>query len=644
MEILAPAGNMDALKAAVACGANAVYLGMKNFNARDKAENFSEKELCLAVSYCHERNVRVYVTFNTLVKSKELKSAVEAVGRAAAAGADAFLIQDLGFYSVLRRTYPQISFHASTQLGVHNAYGAKFAERLGFDRVVLSREVLPEDLEAIRAQTSVETEVFVHGAHCISFSGNCYFSSLVSGYSGNRGKCLQFCRKKYRLSDGKKEKRGFLLSAKDICLLSELPRLRKLGVSSLKIEGRLRSKEYAGVVLDVYRRALDGQGKSSDITSLKTVFNRGDYSCAYLNGDRPDIVDPSHQNHIGVRVATVASVKGNIILASGGYCVKEGDGYKLMRGGREIGGASVAGGRLISQVKPAVGDEIRLTKSADLSAFVERKIVNNVAATESNYKGICTNNRNIMSDIVANPYGLPHSCRILSVNENTEEKLYGFADLLIFSPLEYSAENVRRFREKTKLPFLLDMPIEARGKDLPILEKIVEENRADGYVVNNIYALELCRNRPVILGAGMNVLSDLLDVPKIMSYEAAEAENRAVLPVFGRIPLMNLTHCPRRQLGYRCGVCENCGRLTLTDEQNNRFLLRRHREHYCYFELLNGKITNLLPKLAKQPADRILFDVRDVDPAYALAVLRAPEAAVFDERINTYGRFGKGVK
>lgn len=644
MELLAPAGNMEALESAVACGADAVYLGTKEFNARSKADNFSEEQLRLAVSYCHERGVRVYLTLNTLIKTFELSAAEETVRMAKSAGIDAILVQDLGLYIKLAELFPDVSFHTSTQMGVHNLPGAKMAEKLGFDRVVLARETLPADIEKIKKNTSLEIEMFVHGAHCVSFSGNCYFSAMVSGYSGNRGKCLQLCRKKYTLTDGKRTINGYLLSAKDICMLSELKRLSATGVDSLKIEGRLKSTEYVGTVCDVYKRALSGKTKPNDMQLLEVVFNRGNFSKAYIDDDRPDIIYPVQQNHIGLELGRVDKIKGNEIFIRPEYKANSGDGFKILRKGREVGSAICSGGKIICRGNIRTGDVLHLTKSASISEKISDIIKS--SKLKKNRLQISQNlrkNHSTMSDIVSFPYKLPAFCKIIMTDEKSGD-LCENADYIILSPSVYTPEAVKNFVKRASCPVLLDMPIEARGADVDILNKIVEENIVDGYVANNIYALEMCRDKKILLGMEMNSISGALNYPKIMSPEAAKIENNAVLYAYGRVTLMNLTHCPRKQMGYDCSNCNACKELKLNDENGNVFNLRRKKISYCYFELINSKAQNLLPKLSSSDKGRIIIDVRNVDPSLAHKIVSDPYSVRFDEKTETYGRFGKGVK
>ncbi|MBQ7226791.1 MAG: U32 family peptidase, partial [Clostridia bacterium] len=596
MEILAPAGNMEALKTAVACGADAVYLGTKDFNARSKADNFSDEELRLAVSYCHERGVRVYLTLNTLIKTFETKSAIETVKKATDANVDAFLIQDLGLYLKLREQFPNVSFHTSTQMGVHNLPGAKFAEKLGFDRVVLSREVLAEDVAKIKKETELEIELFVHGAHCVSFSGNCYFSAMVSGYSGNRGKCLQLCRKKYVLSSKNKFKSGYMLSAKDINMLGSLGKLKELGVDSLKIEGRLKSPEYVGVVTDVYKRWALGQPRTNDEDNLKIVFNRGNFSQAYINDGKADVVYPTQQNHIGLRKAKIIRVSNGVIIPDKKFNAQIGDGYKILRNGNEVGSAYYAGGSLKYKGNVKAGDELHLTKSGKLAELIGSKIKGADFIKCEKIMQNTSKMHGVMSDIVSFPYSLPDKCTIAIVDEYTDINTCNLADIVILSPQSYRVTAIKNFLKQITKPALLDMPIEARGADIEILINILKEDLFDGYVANNIYALELCKDKKILLGIGMNILSSNLNLPSIMSIECADLEGSSAIYVYGKTTLMNLTHCPKRQLGYNCNNCNDCTELSLKDDLKNTFSLRRSKIEYCYLELLNRKTKNIIPK------------------------------------------------
>lgn len=278
-EILAPAGGEAQLRAAVLCGADAVYLGLRGFNARAGAENFDENTLPQTVGWCHARGVRVYVTLNTLVTDRELPEWIKTLDAVAAAGVDGVLVQDLGLAKIIRQRYPTLPLHASTQMSVHNLAGARLLEEMGFAQVVLARELSKEEIAAICAGTSMRCEVFVHGALCMSVSGQCYLSSVLGERSGNRGRCAQPCR-----LDFKSHGRGYALSLKDLTLTDRLRELETLGVASFKIEGRLKRPEYVAAAVTACRQSLAGE--VPDLETLQSVFSRSGFTDGYYTARR----------------------------------------------------------------------------------------------------------------------------------------------------------------------------------------------------------------------------------------------------------------------------------------------------------------------------------------------------------------------
>lgn len=283
MELLAPAGSMEALRAAVCNGADAVYLGADTFNARMNARNFSAADLQEAVVYCHVRGVKVHLTLNTLVLDRETPRAAELIRMAASCGVDAFIVQDLGMVSLCRQLAPDVPIHASTQMSIHSLEGVLEAAALGCSRVVLARELPAEEIAHICKKSPVEIEVFVHGALCMCYSGQCYLSSVIGRRSGNRGQCAQPCRLPYGY--GRFESTRYPLSLKDNCLAGELDELRRMGVASIKIEGRMKRPEYVAIVTRAYRTVLNG-GKltQADLQELETAFSRQGFTDGYFKG------------------------------------------------------------------------------------------------------------------------------------------------------------------------------------------------------------------------------------------------------------------------------------------------------------------------------------------------------------------------
>ena len=282
LELLSPAGSLDALHAAVCNGADAVYLGAEGFNARAGARNFTLDELPEAVRYCHVRGVRVYLTLNTLVTDRELPKVAEHITAAARAGVDALIVQDLGVAALSRQIAPQLALHASTQLTVHSLEGVRELAALGFSCVVLSRELPREEIAYICRNSPVRIEVFAHGALCMCYSGQCYMSAVIGRRSGNRGQCAQPCRLPYGY--GRFENR-YPMSLKDNCLIRYLGELARMGVASLKLEGRMKRPEYVAIVTGIYRAALDGREvRSSDLSALRAAFSREGFTEGYYLG------------------------------------------------------------------------------------------------------------------------------------------------------------------------------------------------------------------------------------------------------------------------------------------------------------------------------------------------------------------------
>ena len=296
LELLAPAGSMEAVAAAIQNGADAVYLGYGDFNARRNAKNFSREEFAAAVSYCHVRGAKVYLTLNTLLTDRELPQAAEFAAEASALGADAVLVQDMGVLRMVRQVAPDLPIHASTQMTVHNLDGVKMVADLGMTRAVLSRELSRDQIEYICQNSPIEIEVFAHGALCMCYSGQCFLSSVIGGRSGNRGLCAQPCRLKYGWGD---KADSYPLSLKDLSLAGHLRELRKMGVKCVKLEGRMKRPEYVAVVTGIYSRAIheDREPTEEEVEQLQAAFSRQGFTQGYY-------LDQQGSHMFGVREET----------------------------------------------------------------------------------------------------------------------------------------------------------------------------------------------------------------------------------------------------------------------------------------------------------------------------------------------------
>ena len=281
LELLSPAGSMESVIAAVQNGADAIYLGYGDFNARRNAKNFTREELASAVSYCHLRGCKVHLTLNTLLTDRELPAAAELAADVSRLGVDAVIVQDLGVVRMLRQVAPDLSIHGSTQMTVHSLDGVKVCADLGMDRVVLSRELSRDAIEHICIHSPIEIETFVHGAMCMCYSGQCYFSGVIGGRSGNRGLCAQPCRLKYGWNGKANE---YPLSLKDMSLAGHLKQLEKMGVACLKIEGRMKRPEYVAIVTRVYAQALKEKRDptAQEMERLRQAFSRDGFSDGYF--------------------------------------------------------------------------------------------------------------------------------------------------------------------------------------------------------------------------------------------------------------------------------------------------------------------------------------------------------------------------
>ena len=429
IELLSPVGDFECLKAAVQNGADSVYFGSDIFSARAFASNFNDEELKKAITYAKIRGVKTNLTLNTLIKDDEFNQAFLLAKKSYEYGIDAIIVQDFGLAQKIINTFPDLPVHASTQMSIHNLEGCLQLQSLGFKRVVLSRELPISEIKYICKNSSVEIECFIHGALCISYSGQCLFSSMIGGRSGNRGKCAQPCRLPYELfEDDKKIDNGYLLSPRDLCGLEYIPSLINAGVTCLKIEGRMKNPEYVATVTRIYRKYIDlcvknanYQIDENDKKELMQVFNRGSFSSGHLdNLPNKSLIFKDKPNNMGLFLGVVEKYnpsKGYITLKaneslnigdaislekeSGTYTISE-----LMEDDNNIkecvSGNIVTIGRMKGNIK--YGDKIYKLSS---------KRLNNTAL--NSFKG---ENRKVKLDcFVEIRQGLPISIKVKSAND-----------------------------------------------------------------------------------------------------------------------------------------------------------------------------------------------------------------------------------
>ena len=395
MEILSPAGNMECFKAAIQGGANAIYIGGKNFGARAFSPNFTNEEIVTAIKLAHKYNIRVYVTVNTLIYEDEVEDFINYIDFLHRNNVDAIIIQDIGMLDLIRKTYPNLEIHASTQMHIHNLEGAKLMEKLGVKRVVLARETPIDLVKEIKENTGLEIEIFGYGALCVSYSGQCLMSSLIGNRSGNRGSCVQCCRKPYDLvdKDNKKfNKDKYLLSMKDLNTLDYIKELDSIGIDSFKIEGRMKSSEYVYLVTKMANKALKEELNDKDKENLKLLFNR-EFTKGYIFNDK-NVINEYRPNHIGIRVGKIKN--GKILLEKE---VNQGDGIRVI--GKNDTGLILnyiyKNGKLVN--KGSKGEEISVRfndKVYDNDIVVktlDKQLIDDIN------KDINSNNRKVLIDI-----------------------------------------------------------------------------------------------------------------------------------------------------------------------------------------------------------------------------------------------------
>lgn len=388
VELLAPAGSIESLYAAINNGADAVYLGGSKFSARAYASNFDNETMKKAVDYCHSYGVKIYVTMNTLLKEKELNEAIKYVGYLYEIGVDALIVQDLGLVNLIQEKYNDFEIHASTQVTIHNGEGAIYFKEKGFTRIVLSRELSLEEIKHISKDLNIETEMFIHGALCVCYSGQCLMSSMIGGRSGNRGRCAQPCRMEYTLkSNNMGEKKAYLLSPKDMCTIENIKDIIDSGAYSLKVEGRMKRPEYVAGVVENYRKAIDKEyyNKKFNVQEGKKVllqlFNREGFSTAYLRKNiGKDMMSYKFPKNTGVEIGKVLD-NGEVILKES---LSLGDGIrfkdkgftlsKILKNKQEVKKAEIGDRVTLFPKEYKKGEILYRTSSKELFLSLEESI------------------------------------------------------------------------------------------------------------------------------------------------------------------------------------------------------------------------------------------------------------------------------
>lgn len=640
-ELLCPAGSTDALRAAVCNGADAVYLGVQDFNARHGARNFTTEELPEVLRYCHARSVKVYLTLNTLVADREMDAASRVIAAAAAAGIDAFIVQDLGMVSLCRQVAPSVPIHASTQMSIHSLEGVRQAAQLGISRVVLARELSGEDMAYILRNSPIEIEVFVHGAFCMSYSGQCYMSALIGRRSGNRGQCAQPCRLPYGY-DRFEEK--YPLSLKDNCLIRQLRELSNLGVASLKIEGRMKRPEYVAVVTDIYRRALDeGTVSPEAMQLLEAVFSRQGFTQDYYysktgpqmfgtrlkDGENKTILQAARASYENVEAQRVpvdfymiVSAGQPVQLAAqddlGNVCKTVGDLPEAART-RELTQEELQERLRKTGGTPFLCRSVRCVLDRNLSVpaseinRLRREVLTQLLALRGRSREVETFRPEAPQKFTGSrkPPVLTVS---ISRTEQITSRLRRMNPAVLYVPIHLIMEEPAFYTALAKEQVIAAvLPRVLRDHETPALLAQLLRLRPMGIgrvLVGNLGQIELCRARDLAVAGdfGLNVFnSRSMAMQKKLNLESATVSFEMTLPqirdlskplptemiVYGRLPLMLTENCLMKNRSGIC-ACQN-GSTRLIDRIGEEFPIIKDG-NTCRSVILNGKKLYLLDK------------------------------------------------
>ncbi|MBO7148540.1 MAG: U32 family peptidase [Clostridia bacterium] len=616
-ELLAPAGSMEALDAAIAGGADAVYFGASVFNARMNATNFDREQIERAIGKCRNFGVRSNITFNTLIYDREFPRALDEVQFLYNCGADALIVADLGLAREIKKRFPDIELHASTQMSIHNTDGARFVASHGFDRAVIARELDRDSIARICKDSPIETEVFIHGALCVSHSGQCLFSSLVGGRSGNRGECAQPCRLPY---SGE-----YPLSLKDNCLAGNMRELLSLGAASFKIEGRMKSPAYVYGVCSIYRRLIDESRNATDaeINELAALFSRSGFTNAYFTKSISSEMNGIRTKEDKEQTVTSAEfdIKSRKRAVSANAVIKTGEPatLTLTLGSVSAGASCEAPEAAINAplTDEAVRKNLLKFGSTDFACEdLSLELENGVMMPVSRLNAL---RRDAVAALEA---ALMPKRRILVPSPNKTAECGGYKPIKSarFMRKEQISIAAREYFDIIYLP-LDNFSPEANGIMLPpvifdseleaVREKLerAKENGAVHALVSNIGHLSLARelgfvchgelrlNVTNIHGANTLLSEALVDI--IPSCEltlarladlGARVSSNAV--IYGRIPLMLLEKCVIKQTAG----CQSCkkGEAVLTDRIGEKFPVYREGEHRNV--LYNSRVTYMADK------------------------------------------------
>ena len=691
IELLAPAGSMEALRAAVQNGANAVYLGCGSFNARQGAKNFTPQALVEAIKYCHIRGVAVHLTLNTLISDREVEECSELIRHAATSGVDAFIVQDLGVVQMCRRIAPTVPVHGSTQMTVHSLSGVLLCAAFGMTRVVLSRELDREEIRFICKNSPIEIEMFGHGALCMSYSGQCYMSAMIGQRSGNRGRCAQPCRQCYGYS--RRENRN-PLSLKDNCLVQHVKELEEMGVASLKLEGRMKRPEYVAAVTGVYRRALDGQPLTEEMMeTLFTAFNRQGFTDGYFTGQTGKDMfgvreekgedtsflrrmrqsyEAAENQLVEVKLHAVIAHEGSSLTVTdpeGRSCTVKGPVPDLARTQlitendlasrlSKTGGTPYRVGVVTADITPG------LNLSAAAINAMRRDVLNQLTAIRGRRNSVMTLRLRKLPVFAGNKERPDFTIQV-TTREQITPGLLRLNPAVLYVPLHILAEDptftrqlIKRFHVAAVLPRIV------HDNEMNALRDALREVRKLGIqeaLVGNLGLMQPVREAGMAIrgDVGLNIynslamytLKELELLSATLSFEMTMPQIRDVskavpceLLVYGRMPLMVTENCLFKGKTGKC-ACQ-LGPVKLVDKTGAEFPVIRDGKN-CRSVLLNGKKLSWLDRqndLAKLGlwGIRLYFtteNAKEVDRVAASCVTPVP----FDPGACTRGLYLRGL-
>lgn len=634
LELLAPAGSMDALRAAVQNGADAVYLGVGTFNARQSAKNFTIDSLQEALRYCHVRGVQVHLTLNTLVTDREIQPVRELIRAAAQAGVDAFIVQDLGVVQLCRQIAPQVSIHGSTQLTVHSLAGVQMCAAMGMDRVVLSRELNRQEIAYICANSPIEIEIFGHGALCMCYSGQCYLSAMIGSRSGNRGRCAQPCRQSYGYSRWENK---YPLSLKDNCLVQYVKDIEAMGVASLKLEGRMKRPEYVAAVTQVYRQAIDGAPVTQEMMdTLYTAFNRQGFTAGYYQGkvdrkmfgiheDTPEdqkFLQAARQSYesgeaplVDLKFRAVVTVDGSSLTATdneGHMCMSQGPmperavnmpltGQALAARVAKTGGTPFRCVEVRTQVEPG------LMLPASAINAMRRDVLNQMTALRARREDKPVRRAREIP-YYRGPAGQPGLTVQIMTKEQLTSRLLNSETSMLYVPLHILADDPKlcqRLAARGRVAAVL--PRIVHDDELPKLRNRLNQVRSLGIrdaLVGNLGLLLPAKEAGFRLRGdfGLNIFNsasaqvarELKLASATLSFEMTLPQIRDIskavnmeLIAYGRLPLMITEQCLIKNKTGEC-ACQTGVPVKLTDKTGADFPVIKEADT-CRSVLLNGK-------------------------------------------------------